>query len=350
MKAGGRRRGIRAKVLVALCSLALSCIAAELLFRRLLASDCAPAIRFKKADLYASWFGDDDYWKLLHRWEGRFPPPAEPHPLLGWIGAFSRGTYLHDDTRELRGRRPVLLYGNSFAQCVGSTCFQEILNGDPEFGAAHFMLNYGVGGYGMDQAYLLLRESAPLYGDPFIVFAVYIENIDRNLLSFRTGQKPYFRIIDGRLRLQGVPINPDPEAFLRDHPAAIPSYLWRLLMRAASREHPYHSARRRDEKEALARGILDGVIRECGERGLDFIFVLFHDWWDGPPCWRGRFFRDYFESRGVPYIWSADLMRERAAGVPLGELISPESGHPTTRYNRILAAEIKRRILERRPP
>ncbi|MEI6632706.1 MAG: hypothetical protein WCP22_02680 [Chlamydiota bacterium] len=339
------RYGIRARLGVALCALIGSLVFAELLFRFLLTTDCSLVRRVRKPDLYASYFGDNDYWKLQYLWIKQFLPPAHPHPLLGWTGDFSRDTYLHNRTKELNGRRPVLLYGDSFAQCLQVRCFQDILNEDPAFNAQYFMLNYGVGGYGMDQSYLLLRESIDLYDNPFVIFSMYWENIDRNLLSVRTGQKPYFRMVDGTLCLQGVPINSDSEAFFMDNPPAIPSYLWRLLLYLTTRETAYESPRRREEKKVLASAILTSVIAECRSRNLDLIFIVFYDHWAGPLGWRGSFLKEYFKGRGVPYIWSVDVIRQKADGVPLRDLISPETGHPTARYNSFIAEEIKRHVL-----
>ncbi|HVY55790.1 MAG TPA: hypothetical protein VHC46_08555, partial [Thermodesulfobacteriota bacterium] len=159
----------------------------------------------KHEDLYADYFTDDDYWKLMYILEGADTSPRYPHPLLGWYGKFDPVTYEHRNKNEIGNKTPVLLYGDSFAACETLLCFQEILNNDRDFSKYYYLLNYGVHAYGLDQIELLYEKSVGLYKDPVVIFGFLTEDIDRSMLSFRLRQKPYYKLENGELVLSGVP-------------------------------------------------------------------------------------------------------------------------------------------------
>jgi hypothetical protein len=49
-------------------------------------------------------------------------------------------------------------------------CFQGILNADDKFAARCYLLNYGVGNSGVDQIFLLLKNSLDHFPKPFCYF------------------------------------------------------------------------------------------------------------------------------------------------------------------------------------
>ena len=170
---------------------------AEFAFRKVLFSNSESFASLKQPSYYSDYlkhrnehFFNDNYWKLQYI----FNPQKEVgflHPKLGWTGYFDSETYLHNDVKKIIGRRPVLLYGNSFTMCMDTVkCFQEILNSDHEFADRHYLLNYSVGGYGLDQIYLLMDASAEKYNNPFVIFSMLTTDLDRSLLSFRLAPKP----------------------------------------------------------------------------------------------------------------------------------------------------------------
>jgi len=86
------------------------------------------------------------------------------------------------------------------------------------------VFNFGLPGTGLDQHYLVYQEYAQNIDHDLLIIAVYIENIWRVGSRYRyfandageyvLYEKPYFAIIDGTLRLRGVPpsklpINPE---------------------------------------------------------------------------------------------------------------------------------------------
>ena len=93
-------------------SVGVCLVLCEFIYRALLFGDNPKFSSWRKPDLYADYFNDDDYWKLYHIFGGEYGPPKDPHPLLGWIGKFNRETYIHDSTNNIKNRRPVLLLGD----------------------------------------------------------------------------------------------------------------------------------------------------------------------------------------------------------------------------------------------
>lgn len=353
-----RRSFLRAELLLAAGTLTVALVLAELGFRALLFSEVPLPAKLRDPWLYADYFSEDDFWILQHIFEAGPSPPTDPHPLLGWIGRFSGESYLHDRSVELADRRPVLLYGDSFSQCVGDVeCFEDILNADGDFSERHFLLNYGVGGYGLGQIYLLLERSVDQYQDPFVVVGLMTLDLDRTILSVRTGQKPRFVATDGALRLTGVPIDPDPEDFFARRPPTIRSYLARLFTRTLARVVP---ALGRDPGSEAEKKMVNGLILAEIEallraRDLDHLFVIFHPQWNGVSSlndssdWRDTFLRNLMEERDLPYVWTKDLLREdrQARGGSWNDFIDRNNGHPTTRYNELVAAAIRAHLLSR---
>jgi hypothetical protein len=314
---------------------------------------------FRRPDLYGGYFSDDDYWKLYYRFESEFPPPDQPHPLLGWVGDFDRQTYLHRQTPELRERRPVLLYGDSFAACTTPRCFEDYFNEDPEFSSRCFLMNYGVGGYGIDQTYLLFEESVARYRNPLVIWSLLTEDIDRTVLSVRVGQKPFFDLAGGRLVLQGTPIDSDPARFFREHPPEIPSYFWRAMQRTFGDRvprlrsaHARESVAKRDRKIALTEAILGEVARDLRARELDdAVFLVFVPNWIGESYilqehdWRLEAILGALEKEGFPVVVTRDLVRAdiaRTGAVPTDYFGS--DAHPNDRYNTLIAAALREHL------
>ena len=340
------RRRLILGLAAASLSLAISLGVAELGLRGLLFSDGEAGAFLRDPKRFADAFADDDYWKLYRRWTPTYPPPKKPHPLLGWVWKVD-AKWRHQDDGELRGRRPVLLYGDSYANGVPpARLFQEILVDDEVFSRDHYLLNYGVGGYGVDQILLLMRETVDAYDDPLVVFSLMTLDLDRSVLSVRVGQKPFFELVDGRRELRGLPIEPDPADYYAAHPPEIRSYLWAMLAHssivpesvgallrgeAASREH----------KRELNRAILASAAEELRRRELDFVFLVFHPAQElRAPSWRSAWLAETLDELGVPHISTRRLLEASVPDTPIPELVDPSNGHPTTLYNEVVAEAI----------
>jgi hypothetical protein len=150
------------------------------------------------------------------------------HPTLGWsIKANGTSELYRSNSSGIRsnreytshpspGIRRVLTFGDSFTHCDGvendETWQANMESYDPNIE----VINFGVGGYGLDQAYLRYLEDGMRYESHIVLIGFYSENIYRNVNTFRpfyhpnTGiplAKPRFQIKDGDLYLIPNPLN-----------------------------------------------------------------------------------------------------------------------------------------------
>lgn len=346
----GARRGTILIVCVA------TFVAVEVIFRLLLFSEVGFMQRFRSPDLYGLWDSDDDYWKLYYLFGGRFKPPEHPHPRLGWIGRFFPETYLHNDAHELGDKLPILLYGNSFAECSTienkRDCFQGIVNSDPELSERFFLLNYGVGGYGVDQMYLLLKESLPYYQNPFVIVGIMTQDLDRSALAVRIGQKPFFSVEDGELVLKGVPVLKDPTDFFSENPPRIVSYLARIW---ANRDGRFYRVRHLilgteqqvRTKKTVNEKIILAMVAELKRRNIPHLFLIFYpDWiYNDPADWRELFLRNLFESHRIPYLSTKELISEDAKRSGKQPKEYYYDGHPIATAYRLIGDVLKAYVL-----
>ena len=86
---------------------------------------------------------------------------------------------------QIRDRRPFLLFGDSFSACVDDVlCFEDLLE-NTQFNSEYVILNYGVGGYGLDQIWMLMDKVLPLYPHAIVVIGIMSDDIDRAHLRMR---------------------------------------------------------------------------------------------------------------------------------------------------------------------
>lgn len=148
-------------------------------------------------------------------------------PLLGWSirrdGSY--GPY-RANSRSLRADREYALdpppgiiriasFGDSFTHCDDvrndETWQAAMERADPRLE----VLNFGVSGYGLDQAYLRYREEGIPFRPEIVLIGYMSENINRNVNTYRpfyfpgTGlplAKPRFRLVEGRPVLVPCPM------------------------------------------------------------------------------------------------------------------------------------------------
>lgn len=303
----------------------------ELGLRFLLFSD-NPGIRkattrLRSAGHYALQ-SSPDYWKLLRLFANGKRKEANHDPVLGWMPELvEAATYDHEEHDPRDARRPVLLYGDSFAQCVtgADACWQAIMERS-ELAADYKLLNYGVGGYGFDQAFLMMRQSLDNYAaeDPIVVLSLFLDSdLDRSVLPFRGWPKPRFEISsDGQLTLPGQ-VARDPLAYLAANPPRIRSYLWRYLLHATKlipakqRFHWNGKAELAKEIRRLNRHILEEAHRLLESRGIEYFVLLFHGrgYFRTPPAdkWREAYFTKELDKLGMPWVSSLEVLQEHMA-------------------------------------
>lgn len=139
-------------------------------------------------------------------------------------------------------KRKILICGDSYIMCQNDSiqCFDEVLNADTTFNKNNILLNYGVGGYGVDQIYLLFANTIDKFEKPFVIFSIMPTDMDRSLLSVRTGQKLYFTEEGDSLKLNGIPIDSVPDHFFEENQPQITSYL--LNRFTHSKLNPYYDS------------------------------------------------------------------------------------------------------------
>lgn len=312
-------------ICIALTSLCLTWGAAELGVRWLLFGEgslsAAMGSSLRDPNRFADALSDDDFWKLQRSFQGvherdQFERADAVH---GWLPARARAEDLsHRSEAGLRGRRPVLLYGDSFSECVvpAEDCWESLLDESP-LSEELCMLNYGTCAYGLDQIVLLLERSVDRYleQDPIIVIGILVdEDLDRCALSFRGHPKP--RAVESSDGFAWeLPGEVTAGEWLESHPVEIDSYLARLITSSGS--FPLSSIRESKsamiaKKQRAATWLLQRLQLLLKERELEHFVVLFH----GERLANARKVRDWrevflvrtLEELEIPYVSSREAL------------------------------------------
>ncbi len=303
----------------------------EGVLRFLLFSDTALARRLgaeiRKPWLYSSRFGGREYWKLAALIDGGADVRPDFDARFGWLKPeIDPLTLRHADEQDLAGRRPVLLFGDSFGACFvePADCWQGLLERSA-LGREYRLLNYAVLGYGLDQMLLLLRATLDLHAElrPIVVIGIMVEDdLDRCYLGLRDFPKPTFTLEGEQLVLHPVQ-GPSRLEYVRANPLGIHSYAWRLFLinsgvvRGARIPDWTGETGHVRAKKAVCRAILAEMQRELSERGLEGFFVLFHGRQalqsPGLYAWQEPFLYDELGARGLPFVSSRRFLLEDAA-------------------------------------
>jgi len=336
-KRPARRRKIRNALLAIGVGLIVALVGGELALRFILFT---PSVDLgglggllRQPRHYSDGNSEDDFWKLLCKFQGAAALADMPQhdAVTGWTNTLVRPeTYASVDEDMIRGRRPVLLYGDSFAQCLTlpGDRFQSIFERS-EFARDHVLLNYGVGGYGLDQIYLLLKSSLDRFQgqNPIVIVSVLVEgDFDRSVLSFRAWPKPRLEIVDDQLVTRG-PVQTSVREYLAQNPVTIRSYLWRLFLYQGSsflsrqRAQWRVDAQIEAEKRSLNRRILLEIERELSSRKLEHFYLAFHVE-DGAlevdeSCeWEERLLQEFCAESGARFVDTRDFLSSASDARP----------------------------------
>ncbi len=335
-------------------------ITAELTFRGLLFSKLPFMEVFREPGFYADWYSSDDAWKL-HYLFGHWSGPKHPDPLLGWVKpGIHIGTYHHDAAKILGSNRPVLIYGDSFAEGFDS----QFIESAKAFPDSCGIVNCGVSGYGVDQIYLLYKNSVEHYKNPIVIISILDEDVDRSFLTVRDGPKPYFKMDNGGLRLCGTPVDPNPDIFFLRHPPQIISYLLTAAFRLSTGVYRNQDAKDLsggligelinetqivEHKKRINQAILLELIRDLRSRRLPHVFLLFESAVNFfEPCgWRMRCLEEVLQSQEEPYIAARDVIEAFSTEdtyTPLIFMSSPRDFHPSSLYFRLVGEKLAEMI------
>ena len=334
-----------------LVGFAFSFIFVEMLFRVGILLNVAWV---KNPDWYADWTSDDNYWKLRHLWIQKVTPQSKEliDPMLGWVTPRSPGNPLGtitDTPYRIDANEPsVLMVGDSFIH--GST---EMKDKIPQIVGRELIplksYNLGVLGYGWDQVYMRAQQSKNVFKKPFIVAGLFTAGLDRSVLSFRTGPKPYFEKEGDSLVLKGIPIPEDSEAWIKDHPPQINSYLLAASTRIYQKLRAKNSLEvegKESEKKSINEAMLKEWISQFKAEKIPLLFVLFYNKEElGYEGWRETFVKQQLQSLQANFIDSKELLLEQAKLAAVkAESFYTKDGHLNEKANEIVASAVSTRI------
>ncbi|MFT4539481.1 MAG: hypothetical protein ACI835_001928 [Planctomycetota bacterium] len=282
----------RKRLLITAIAITVGALFPEIALRYLLFSDQALARdlgeKLRQPSLYTKGVSDADYWKLMYRFgNSSTKKPAKLYdPDLGWIRpGIDPETYANAQHATLAGRRPVLLYGASFAHCVTQRedCFAALLeHSDLKDDLA--LINYGVGGYGFGQMYLMYKRTIGLFEglDPIVIFAPVIQSdLDRIMVDFRSWPKPKFRIHNGRLSVLSD-LTPSGDEYIAQNGVELKSYAWRYLINGSNFLPPSWKSKLlgksalHDSQRLVVASVVQNIDRMAEELGHECFFMFFH--------------------------------------------------------------------------
>ena len=349
-----------AKILVySLLSIILVFAIAEFIYRSLLFGNSDNFNSLRNPSYYSGYAtlnGEDyfntDYWKLHNIFNDNLKL-ENPDSLLGWLGDFNQTTYKHFDQNKLENKRPVLLFGDAFSACADSeSCFQDILNADPQFSNYHHLLNYGTKGYGVDQTHLLQEQVVKMHYKPLVVLGMNTVNLDKSLLRYSDAQKPYFTLSNGDLQLNGTPITTSESKFIDQNPPQIGSYLWSrfknvTLSSTAQREKAAKESIKKSR--LLNRAILLKTFQQLKASNVDFVVLIFHPNHLAMDNWRLDFLKDLFKTHKIPYLCNRDILdkdNKKNKTADQSKYVINGGSYPTSYANKLVSDAIKDHVLK----
>ena len=344
-------------LLLVIISITLTLVVVEFALRVVLYNDNSVYDFLRKPELYAHYERDDtehiyreDYWKMCFLFSGD-KSIEKPHPLLGWDGNFDSETYEHADEFFSKGKRPVLLFGDSFSQCIDSTeCFEDFLNSDTAFANHFYLLNFGVGGFGIDQIYLLMEQALTRFDNPIVIFGMLTTDMDRSLLNFRDAPKPYFLLQNGALELQGTPIKMGANEYIETHPIEPFSYVLSVLQNVIKRSLKTQvSEGSKETIKKLNEAIIRYQVKQLRAKEIEPLMLLFQPINQSRDEWRAQFLLGLFQDLRLDVLNARTILQKemKVSGKSEEEFFIPNDLHPTSTYNQIVAQEIKRAVIER---
>lgn len=320
-------------------------------------------LHLKSPGLYTGGQGDDDFWYFGYVWENKdvlaapgkgnpkefyanWPVSLEFDPVLGYKRK-ADVTFPGHETSNLgtRGLKQYTLegpkiafYGDSF---VESNAFSDnTLTSMMEKKTGIDCLNYGVGGYGLDQIYLLFEQTYKQF-DPattrYLIGAIG-EDLERMLLRVRQSAKPYFTADNGALVLHADHIDAaDPKRFFQTYTPRFRSFVLELLAHKIKPLNDFFVARREREENARIEELTALLVKKFKETNRNVTFVIFSDW-------RGSMLKEELRRQGIPYIEADRCMKEyeEKSNVPAPQLYP--AGHPSPELNEAIADCIVREM------
>jgi hypothetical protein len=336
------------KLILVFISIIATFLLVELIFRLLLFSSFKFIEPLRQPEFYSNDISSD-YYRLQHFFTESCSNARDNY--LGWVNTrlIFNENYIHRQANLIGQRTPVLLYGDSFAQCLtpSKECFQDILNEDEQFNKKYFFINYGVEGYGLDQIYLLYKKTIPLYSNPIVIISLLDRDLERSMSGSTWGLKPYFTLEGNQLIYHADHLKMNVEEYFHEHPPQITSYLWRLIIHSSVIPENIRSFFTNSEKQKLNlkklnKKILLEIVNDLKMRNLTYVFLLFeHSKTVVQPIgWRMKFLSRLLEKNSIPFLSARDVIinHEQSSFFEWGKYsLSSKSTHPNFLYNQLIS-------------
>jgi lysophospholipase L1-like esterase len=342
-------RAMAQNLMLAAASIILALLVSEAVFRVVEGKD----FTVKRPELKFFLEYDQTYgWRNRPGASGKLTSNPETSPYRVEIN--SRGLRGQEITYEKPEgvKRRILLVGDSLAFGYGleeadslSADLKGMLPPDYE------VINGGVVGYGIDQSYMLYRNELTKYDQDMTVVVLTAMDIFDVACSVRLGlAKPYFRVNDGKLVPQNIPVRQEvdlPSIVFRGRPVTEfffrYSALYRFLYgRLVGFDEIYQASRwelGREEASDVFSLILRDIERRERLRGSNALFVVmpYEDWLVRMQPYPHMVVKDTLDSLGVPYI---DLWGPFQQHMGEGLYQKGDPGHPSRRGYEIMAREV----------
>ncbi len=212
-------------------------------------------------------------------------------------------------------------------------------------------LNFGVGGYGVDQIWLRYEQESDKIpeGSP-IYIGILTTDLDRSVLGYFFGYKPVFRPEGTEFKYIAPPPREDIAEFARQKPETIPSYSLALLRTAAElvttqfdRSETHCGLQ---EKQAVNAYLMDRLLNRAKERKHQLrwiIFVSFASFYK-PMNWRHDFLTGFLTKRRQFFLDSREALSREARLLNVAPEIYyiPNDGHLNAKGNDIIAKYLSR--------
>jgi hypothetical protein len=329
-------RGV-AKGLLVFLSVCSALVMAETLARWAIGSS-APLLISDPVN-YADPLCEDAYWALQQRHAPKTDErPFIHHDTLGWtldpahtnaLGASQRPVIWSEAAPRIG------MFGDSFVQgttAVGARLAVQLQTQVP----AAQVLGYGVGGYGLDQIVLSLEARLSTLMGGEAVLGVMLTDIDRSILHYRDGPKPWFSLDTGGLELHVDHLGSEaaePQGPRSHFFGWIVHGAWPQLRSLMGRPRPDCNV---VEKTALTHALIGRAAASCAAHQVRCTLLIFPhiEAFQTPHGWRmealvqaasesGMFMRD------AGSIWNA-------AGLQAADIYGPDR-HPSPAANAVIA-------------
>ncbi|HPC16359.1 MAG TPA: SGNH/GDSL hydrolase family protein [Candidatus Hydrogenedentes bacterium] len=265
-----------------------------------------------------------------------------PHPTRGWTpmpnltrmdAGFVTNRRGFRSMREYAHRPEaftVMIVGDSFTFGTDAESEDDVWPAALEQidGRLH-VLNFGVGGYGVDQMYLTIRESIVEYKPHLVILAYIDEDLQRSMFGFYFYKKPKFVWRDDELVLTNTPIGAPEEVYaeLRRQYGVFP--YWRLWKEDRAFREWLGSE---DSMREIWR-LNERIVREaaaCAQKhGADFLLVHLTQGLGLNPAFYGPGYKDFLSdllSRvPLPHLETRDAFLKAGKEWTLGHYKGPEA-------------------------